>query len=244
MGVTPAPGAVASVAARPLTDRLAVTYFIRSADPSSDTIIDLVVFMRGQPGWTKRKPEWRSATKPLAVSQFSWPDLLFRVELDPRTGEVTLTGLGHPVTTKGNVVVVDGFGGSSIQVTYDEKMEALRAPAKDDPMEVLLERSVKLQEAVGLSERPGVPAGVAFSGGDGRGCERRVIISGTTKELVGIAAEHAWLLSKYPGCKLLMQSLRECKGQPTDVMKIKTAAGEELEIHFDISAFFGKGFAP
>jgi hypothetical protein len=87
------------------------------------------------------------------------------------------------------------------------------------------------------------PGGGAYGGGDGLGCERRVIIRGATNEMAGIAAEHQWLRAHYPGSRLKLQSLTRCGESPTDQMTILTRTGEELDIFFDISDFFGKGFA-
>lgn len=89
---------------------------------------------------------------------------------------------------------------------------------------------------------PAGPKGVTFEGGDGRSCETRVVIRGAAGEMDGIAAEHAWLRAKYPGSKLRMQSLTKCAEQPADQMTIATADGRTVDVYFDISDFFGKGF--
>jgi hypothetical protein len=88
----------------------------------------------------------------------------------------------------------------------------------------------------------GAPPGVTFDGGDGLSCEGRVVIRGATGEQQGIAAEYAWLRGRYPGYKLQRQGLGECQQQPADIMSIRSADGREVDVHFDISAFFGKGF--
>jgi hypothetical protein len=92
------------------------------------------------------------------------------------------------------------------------------------------------------SEIPGVPAGISFGGGNGLSCERRVIVQGTTNEMAGVSAEYAWLRAKYPGFKRGPQSLMKCDGKPADKLSIRTASGKALDVYFDISAFFGKGF--
>jgi hypothetical protein len=200
--------------------------------------------MKGQPGWTQRKPVWSTATEPRAVSQFVFPEVSFRVEYDPISGSAMLyLGPGGAVYTESNLVVIDGFGTSSLRVSHQESVVELRAPSNVDPIANFLSRSPKLREAVDVplsSVLSAGPSGATFSGGDGQGCQRRVVITGTTKELTGIVAEYKWLASKYPGYKLLGQSLSDCDGHPIDEMKIKTATGQELEIDFDISAFFGK----
>ena len=73
-------------------------------------------------------------------------------------------------------------------------------------------------------------------------CGRRVIIQGTEDERAGVAAEYAWLRAKYPGYHLDQQALMECGDKHTDKLSIHTASGQSLDIHFDISAFFGKRF--
>jgi hypothetical protein len=89
---------------------------------------------------------------------------------------------------------------------------------------------------------PGTPYGITFGGGDGLDCSRRVVIQGTEDEKAGVAAEYAWLRAKYPGYRLGQQTLMECDGKQTDKLTIQTEAGQALDVHFDISGFFGKRF--
>jgi hypothetical protein len=86
----------------------------------------------------------------------------------------------------------------------------------------------------------GVPAGITFEGGDGLSCETRVLIRGAPGGQQGVAAEYAWLRSKYPGHEVKQQALSKCGEHPADKIVIATADGRELTIHFDISEFFGK----
>ncbi|HEY7374370.1 MAG TPA: hypothetical protein VIF57_19560 [Polyangia bacterium] len=88
----------------------------------------------------------------------------------------------------------------------------------------------------------GAPPGIAFEGGDGLSCEGRVVIRGARGEQQGIAAEYAWLRRRYPGHKVTGQSLGDCQQRAADIMSIRTADGREVEVHFDIGDFFGKGF--
>jgi hypothetical protein len=88
----------------------------------------------------------------------------------------------------------------------------------------------------------GAPKGVTYAGGDGASCEKRVVINGATNEMDGVAAEHAWLWAKYPGCKLKRQALIKCAEHPADQMSITTTEGSNVDVYFDISDFFGKGF--
>ena len=94
----------------------------------------------------------------------------------------------------------------------------------------------------GPGAAPGAPAGVTFDGGGGLTCETRIVIHGAAGETAGIAAEHAWLRAHYPDHKPRRQVLAECQQHPTDIMAITTADGRDIEVHFDISEFFGKGF--
>ena len=72
-------------------------------------------------------------------------------------------------------------------------------------------------------------------GGDGMSFESAIVVN-------SVPEEYQYLRNRYPGYKFIMQSLINHEGKYYDVLKIKTAEGEELEIHFDISSFFGKGF--
>lgn len=83
---------------------------------------------------------------------------------------------------------------------------------------------------------------VRYEGGDGLTCESRVVIRGATGEHQGVDAEYVWLRRKYPGHKMNGQALTECEEHPTDKMSITTADGRDVDVHFDISDFFGKGF--
>jgi len=89
---------------------------------------------------------------------------------------------------------------------------------------------------------PASPEGVTFAGGDGLSCETRVVIRGAAGERDGVAAERAWLRAKYPGSKLRKQSLTKCAEQPADQVAIATSDGRTVDVYFDISDFFGKGF--
>jgi len=69
-----------------------------------------------------------------------------------------------------------------------------------------------------------------------------VIISGAAGESDGVAAEYAWLHARYPDFKLQRQSLTRCGEAPADRMSITTSEGRKVDVTFDISAFYGKGF--
>ncbi|HEX4404576.1 MAG TPA: hypothetical protein VH560_07100 [Polyangia bacterium] len=144
------PKGLAGVGARPLTDRLAATYFIRSVNPSGDYVMDLVVFMKGEPGWTRRKTKWTFDTSPVAAfSSFVFGEAQFRVDLDPETGVVKLLDQMASVSNA-DVFVVDGVGSPAPKVIYREHQD-LRAPFSSDPIRGFLARSAQLRQAVGLS---------------------------------------------------------------------------------------------
>ena len=146
---TGAPAALAGIGSRALTDRVAATYFIRSVDPNGEIVIDLLVFLKGQPGWTRDQGDWKfHTTAPVASSVYSIAGTPFRVDLDLTTGEGKV--LDHTLpTSAANIVVVDGFGGKTWQVSYTEHQE-LRAPLDADPVVEFLNRSPALQRALDL----------------------------------------------------------------------------------------------
>ena len=59
-------------------------------------------------------------------------------------------------------------------------------------------------------------------------------------ESTGVDAEYLWLKKNYPGYKLKQQSLNFHNKKPYDILSIETKEGEEKEIYFDISNFYGK----
>ena len=150
---TSARTALAGIGSRALTDRVAATYFIRSIDPSGgDMVIDLVVFLKGQPGWTRDQGDWKfHIAAPVASSRYKIAGKPFRVDLDLTTDESKVLGRTIP-TSAANIVVVDGFGGENWQVSYTEHQD-LRAPLDDDPLVEFLNRSRALQEALELVPR-------------------------------------------------------------------------------------------
>jgi hypothetical protein len=80
---------------------------------------------------------------------------------------------------------------------------------------------------------------VTYAGGDGATQENAVVIQAKSS-MVGVRAEHAWLAQHYPGFKLTSQSLIRNAGKTYDLLEIRTSEGQELKVHFDISAFYGK----
>ncbi len=77
------------------------------------------------------------------------------------------------------------------------------------------------------------------SSGDGSDYDKAIVID-KKNESAGVAEEYKWLREHYPGYTLIKQSLKHKDGKSYDVMNIKTKEGEEKNIYFDITNFFGK----
>jgi hypothetical protein len=147
---TDARAQLAGIGSRSLTDRVAATYFIRSIDPKGEMVIDFVVFLKGEPGWTTSQADWKFHTAaPVAFSRYTIAGKPFRVELDLTTGEGKVLGRTFPTSTA-NIVVVDGFGGTALQVAYTEHQD-LRGPLDADPLVEFLNHSPALQRALDLA---------------------------------------------------------------------------------------------
>lgn len=56
-----------------------------------------------------------------------------------------------------------------------------------------------------------------------------------------VAAEYAWLREHLPGFRLATQALIEFEGRPLDALTLRTEAGEERQIFFEIASFYGRG---
>jgi hypothetical protein len=56
-----------------------------------------------------------------------------------------------------------------------------------------------------------------------------------------IAEEYQWIQHNCPGFTLLLQGLKEMNGKHYDYLTLCAPDGEEREVYFDISEFFGKG---
>jgi hypothetical protein len=80
---------------------------------------------------------------------------------------------------------------------------------------------------------------VAYSGGDGSTIDKAVLIH-ATGERIGVRAEYAWLMQKYPGYKRISQSLKTPGAKAYDLIEIQTNDGRSMNVYFDISEFFGK----
>ena len=56
-----------------------------------------------------------------------------------------------------------------------------------------------------------------------------------------VAAEYGWLREHLPGFRLASQGLTNFEGRPLDVLTVRADSGEERQVFFDISSFFGRG---
>ncbi len=70
-------------------------------------------------------------------------------------------------------------------------------------------------------------------GGDGSSAAQAVVVG-------SVAEEYAWVARHCPGFQFQMQSLQLIDGKPYDVLTLRNAQGEERQIFFDISRFYGK----
>jgi hypothetical protein len=74
---------------------------------------------------------------------------------------------------------------------------------------------------------------------DGSSYEKAIFIT-EKSEAKGVDAEYVWLKKNYPGYHLKQQSLRNYNKKSYDVLSIVTAQGQDKDVYFDISNFFGK----
>lgn len=87
---------------------------------------------------------------------------------------------------------------------------------------------------------PAAPAlPIRYSGGDGLTLKRSIVISGAASTSEGEAAELDWIREHHQGAAF--QSRGRITGPPHyDVVTVKLANGALLDLHFDISGFFGR----
>jgi len=80
---------------------------------------------------------------------------------------------------------------------------------------------------------------ISYSGGDGLTLKKSIIIAGAAGTSSGEAAELEWIREHHPGA--IFQSRGRITGPPHyDVVTVKLASGALMDLHFDISGFFGK----
>ncbi|KAF1717700.1 hypothetical protein CSC74_01905 [Pseudoxanthomonas yeongjuensis] len=80
---------------------------------------------------------------------------------------------------------------------------------------------------------------IRYSGGDGLTLKKSIVIAGAVSTGAGEAAELDWIREHHPGA--VFQSRGRITGPPHyDVVTVKLASGALMDLHFDISGFFGK----
>jgi len=92
-------------------------------------------------------------------------------------------------------------------------------------------------------QQPTLPdhlAHISYSGGAGSSCDSAIVIRDAKDTGEGIAAENVWIRWKFPGAQKAGQSLHHQNGRSYDVIELSTPDGSDLELCFDITAFFGK----
>ena len=87
---------------------------------------------------------------------------------------------------------------------------------------------------------PSAPSSaIGYSGGDGSTIKKAIVISGARSASEGAAAELEWIRIHLPGATV--ESQGRVTGPPHyDVITVKLATGTRMDLHFDITAFFGK----
>jgi hypothetical protein len=139
---------LAGVGARPLTPTLASTYFIESVAPPDTYTMAAVVFLLGEPGWTKAKTDWTFSPQSPAYSNFEFPDSTLRIEF--RLADRVIELLGEKIDSSlTNVLVVDNAPTSRAKIVYREKLN-LSVPFESDPLREVVKQSEPLRKALGL----------------------------------------------------------------------------------------------
>ncbi len=55
-----------------------------------------------------------------------------------------------------------------------------------------------------------------------------------------IGEEYAWVAQHLPGARLVIQALTYHEERPFDVLTLETESGDQRQVYFDISSFFGR----
>lgn len=146
-GVASAKG-LAGVGARPLAPTVAATYFIEAVVPPHTYKMAAVIFLLGEPGWTKKKTNWTLGPEDLAFSNFEFPSGTFRVEL--AVSERIISVVGEEVdSTVFNVLVVSGVPTAEARIVHREKLD-LSVPFESDPVREVLQQFEALRKTLGL----------------------------------------------------------------------------------------------
>ena len=84
------------------------------------------------------------------------------------------------------------------------------------------------------------PAKVELGGGDGNGCDRALVIRGSTGSRDILASEVAWLNARYPQYRFRDTTVATRGGRTFEEIAFETATGEKKAVCFDITDGFGK----
>ena len=84
-----------------------------------------------------------------------------------------------------------------------------------------------------------LPKAVSVGKEDGLSFATAIVIH-AKDERSGVDAEYAWIDANLPRFRHGGQSLIEQNGKPFDVIHVASANGEERDVYFDISEYFGK----
>lgn len=80
---------------------------------------------------------------------------------------------------------------------------------------------------------------ISYAGGDGSTIRKAIVIRGARSAAEGLAAEGEWIRLNLPGASL--QSQGRVTGPPHyDVVTVRLASGALMDLHFDITDFFGR----
>ena len=82
---------------------------------------------------------------------------------------------------------------------------------------------------------------VIISGGDGSSFENAIIIS-DCDNMQGIEQEFIEVRQRFGNYRLVRQDLMEYNNRMFDKLEIEVENGLLIEVYFDITEFFGKGF--
>ena len=83
------------------------------------------------------------------------------------------------------------------------------------------------------------PKNVEFGGGDGNGCDRAVVIRGSTGARDSVASEIAWLRARYPGYKFVDNTVQTRGKRTFEEITIEPSAGARKVVCFDVTEGFG-----
>jgi hypothetical protein len=82
-------------------------------------------------------------------------------------------------------------------------------------------------------------AEIKYKGGDGRSLAEAVVIVGAKGSTDGVRAQGAWLQEHFPGNKPKYKALIHFGDTYFELITFRHK-GKEVDIYFDISAFYGK----